>query len=79
VLHHRRTDHRQVDVKPISLFLRGRAYGSRDEFLSVRVGVMVVPKGFDSADFGALPGFKTDREFLKTVSVAIDLGPLIGS
>jgi hypothetical protein len=68
----------QVDVKPISLLRRGKAYGSRDEFLSVRVGVIVVPEGFDSADFGALPGFKTDREFLKTVSIAIDLGSLIG-
>jgi hypothetical protein len=66
----------QVEIKPISLVSRDKPYGSRDEFLAVRFGVIVFPEGFDSADFGARPGFKTDRDILKTFALVVDLDPL---
>ena len=45
--------------------------------LSVRLGFIIMPKGFDAADFGAIPGtFHTDKEVLGTASLSIDLARL---
>jgi hypothetical protein len=45
--------------------------------LSVRLGFMIMPEGFDAIDFGAKPGtFHTDREVLGTASLSVDLSRL---
>jgi hypothetical protein len=42
--------------------------------VGVRMGFVIMPKGFDAVDFGALPGtFHTDKEVLGTASVSVDL------
>jgi hypothetical protein len=68
-----------VDVKPLSV-IHGTSsrykYGNWDEFIALRAGLMVFPESFDSADFGALPGFKSSRDILFTWGVVLDLDPL---
>lgn len=42
--------------------------------LSVSTGMVIMPKGFDARDFGAIAGtFHTDKEILATASVTLDL------
>jgi hypothetical protein len=69
----------QVDLKPIALVLanKNKPYGSKDEAFVVRLGMMVFPEGFDSADFGALPGFRSDRDILFNFGFVLDLDPLV--
>jgi hypothetical protein len=40
--------------------------------ITINAGVIFVPNGFAAADFGSRGPFRTDREFLKTISVALD-------
>jgi hypothetical protein len=42
--------------------------------VGVRMGFVIMPKGFDAVDFGATPGtFHTDKEVLGTASLSVDL------
>jgi hypothetical protein len=63
----------QIDLKPLAF---GKRYGTDNEVLVLRLSAMVFPEGFDSADFGALPGFKTDRDLVANIGVILDLDPL---
>jgi len=45
--------------------------------VGVRLGFVIMPKGFDDVDFGARPGtFHTDKEVLGTANVTVDLARL---
>jgi hypothetical protein len=71
----------QVDFKPlvtlVTLLDDLPKYGSPLELISFRAGLLVMPGGLAAKDFGALPGFKVEREFLSTFSVMLDLEPLM--
>lgn len=61
--------------KPVELtFYPGVASSSQfARSVGIRFGIIVVPSGFDAADFGAVPGtFHTDREVQTTISFAYD-------
>lgn len=63
-----------LDYKP---FVNDRNNTERTlrNIVTVRVGVMIIPKGFDASDFGAIPGsFHTSFEALPTVGLVFDLG-----
>jgi hypothetical protein len=74
-----------IDVKPFALLrdaishrhdaeVREFPDSQWDLFLSVRLGIVYSPKGFDATDFGAIPGtFHTNREVLPTASILLDL------
>ena len=66
----------QLDVKPIALLHKNGRYGDKDETVAVRVGMTIFPAGFESKDFGALPGFKVDRDILFNWGIVFDLDPL---
>jgi hypothetical protein len=67
----------QVDLKPLVWIRPNALYGSFLELISIRAGLMVMPGSLSSREFGALPGYKADREFLKTFSVVLDLEPVM--
>ena len=49
--------------------------GTWRDIVTVRIGVLIIPTGFDAKDFGAVPGsFHTSFEVLPTVSLVFDLG-----
>jgi hypothetical protein len=42
--------------------------------LSLSLGFVIIPKGFDAADFGAMPGtFHVDKDILTTATITLDL------
>jgi hypothetical protein len=70
----------QADLKPLAAInsARGAEAVWWDELISLRAGVIIVPQGFDAADFGAIPGtFRTSRESLKNAAVFLDLDSLV--
>jgi hypothetical protein len=68
----------QVDVKPLVFLADDPRWGhSWTELLALRLAVMVVPSGFDAADFGAPGTYKQPREWLKNPQIFVDLEPLV--
>lgn len=70
-----------IDFKPIAairdLDRSSRNWGSKDEIVSLRVGLHVIPRGFTDADFGSTSGWRVAREVNPTVAVFFDLEPLL--
>jgi hypothetical protein len=54
---------------------RGSTFGNKfARSVSLSTGIVIMPKGFDARDFGAIPGtFHTEREILATASLTLDL------
>jgi hypothetical protein len=70
----------QADVKPLAAInhFRGADPVWWDELLSLRGGVVIVPRGFDARDFGAVPGtFRVSRDTLKSAAIFVDLESLV--
>jgi hypothetical protein len=70
----------RVDVKPLALLadIRTQPHPEWLELLSIRAGLVIIPKGFRAEDFGADPGtFQTGREELKSFSIFGDAEPLV--
>jgi hypothetical protein len=70
----------QADLKPLAAINSARGADAVwwDELLSLRAGLVIVPRGFDATDFGAIPGtFRTSRETLKSAAVFIDLDSVV--
>lgn len=71
-----------VDIKPIAAIhdldrsRTRRPWGSKDELVTVRLGLHVIPKGFTAADFGSTADWRVAREVNWTASVFFDLEPL---
>jgi hypothetical protein len=68
----------KVDIKPIALIKEaGGAKHWTDELVTIRAGHLIVPQGFEAADFGAVPGtFQTSSDVLLTFGFVFDLDPL---
>jgi hypothetical protein len=70
----------QADVKPLAAInhFRGADPVWWDELLSLRGGLVIVPRGFDASDFGAVPGtFRVSRDTLKTAAIFVDLESIV--
>jgi hypothetical protein len=74
------------NVKPVALFRdmlrRGPIDGfpdtQLDQLLSLRVGLVMFPAGFNAEDFGARPGsFNVGADKMSSFSMLIDLEPLV--
>jgi hypothetical protein len=73
------------NVKPIALFrdmlrpgpIKGIPDSQLDQLLSLRVGLVMFPKGFNDEDFRARPGsFKADKDKMSSFSMLLDLEPV---
>ena len=64
----------QVELKPLA-FPRKRWYTTA-EILTVRIGYVLIPEGFQASDFGAIGPYQTEHEALPSVALLLDLGTL---
>jgi hypothetical protein len=70
----------RADVKPLAAINQARGADPVwwDELVSLRGGFLIVPRGFDARDFGAIPGtFRVSRDTLKSAAIFLDLDSLV--